>query len=252
VIAVCAALRWELRPLLRALGPVRRLRGRHPATWQSRGDLPVLVFQTGVGIAAAASSTATVLAGFPVTAVINAGSAGALVPGMEVGSVVVATAVLHRGLGARPETGVMRQPTEVRLADGLAEAARRRGLVPVREAILSSPVPLTTAGAKRLAREEIGAVAVEMEGAGVGTASHARGVRFASVRVVLDRADQDLELPESGAAWFRILAKAAYPGAIPELAALRRAMRQTESTLEALFTSLRFSARFRGWFDDGP
>lgn len=253
MIAVCAALGWEVRPLLRAFGPMRRLGGRHPVAWVTRGDPRVLVFQTGVGIAAAERATASVLVDYPVTAVINSGSAGALLPGIEVGSVVVATAVLRRCLPATGERGFLREPTEVRLVDRLAEAARKRGFDPVLGEILSSPVPLATARAKRLAREEVGAAAVEMEGAGVAAASREHGVGFSSVRVILDRADEDLEPALGGAALLRTLAKAVRRDGIPSsFAALRLAMQKTESTMEALFTSVRAAAGSEGWFDDGP
>jgi adenosylhomocysteine nucleosidase len=273
ILAVSAALRWELRPLLRAFAPVRRLAGRRPATWCTRSDPPVLIFQTGVGIDAACGATASVLSAFPVAAVINTGSAGALAPGIGVGSVVVATAVVQPPPDPAYRTDDLLTAELSKAAENLGADSRAPqrgwpthrlarqdpvgGCQSLRQPILSNPFALGTAAAKREAYARYATVAVEMEGAGVARAAREHGVRFASARVILDRADQDLPAigvnrPQATASPARTLANLARPAALVRAGELHAATRVAADLLERLFAAFLAQRGCRGWFDDGP
>jgi hypothetical protein len=73
------------------------------------------------------------------------------------------------------------------------------------------------------------------------------------VRVILDRADQDLPLDPAGSfSLLRIMARLARPAGIREVVGLRAAMHAAERGLERLFGAFARSRGARGWFDDGP
>lgn len=183
MLAVCAAMRWEVQPVLRALGPVRRLRRDGATAWLSRDvRLPVLVFRTGIGQERAAAATARVLDTFPaVRAVINAGCAGALIPTLAPGAVVIPPVVYD---AADPEMPSF--AANPRWAARLQRAAVRAGLTPNGGPIHSTSRPLTNEASKRAAHEVRGATAAEMEGAAVAAVAQRRGIDFAAVRSILD------------------------------------------------------------------
>jgi futalosine hydrolase len=142
----------------------------------------------GVGPVAAAVSTGCLLRqGYDV--VLSAGSAGGF-PAAEVGTVVVADAVVHADLGAETADG-FRSMAELGWGEvryGLdpalvAEAARRTG------AVTGAVLTVSTAAGSRHRAEQLlaahpDAVAEAMEGVGCYLAAAAAGVPFAELRAV--------------------------------------------------------------------
>lgn len=190
MIAICAAMRWELRPVLRSLPGVKLLRGVRPRAWLASGPGgPILVFQTGVGMDAAAVATRLILNDFPVDAVINTGCAGSLSPQMSVGAVVCGSALLT---AETPQ--ICRYATSVPLTAALTQAAEAAGLQPSRDAILTSPLPLLTPEDKAAAFARYAALAVDMEGAAIAEMVAGASRELASVRVILDDATTALPL----------------------------------------------------------
>jgi adenosylhomocysteine nucleosidase len=139
----------------------RRLAGRRP-------DLRVLL--TGMGRGNAERSLASALADFHPGLVVTSGFAGALIANLARGTVV---------FSADEETGL-----EPRL--------RELGARPVR--FHCAERVITTAQEKQALRRATGADAVEMESRYIQLASRERGIPSATVRVILDTADQDLVL----------------------------------------------------------
>lgn len=183
-LAICAAMRWELRPILRALPGVRLLRATRPRTWLAhRPGGPILVFQTGIGIDAAAAATQRIVEEFSIGAIINTGCAGALSPTLVPGAVVLGSTLLVEN-GQRTR----RYDTSARLTSTLARAAEAAGLQPSLEPILTSAVPLADRDAKAAAFIRCAAVAVEMEGAAIAQVAGQAALEMASVRVILDDA----------------------------------------------------------------
>lgn len=116
-------------------------------------------------------------------ALISFGVAGALDPQLRPGDLLVAETIVT-GDGNRYNT----TPA---WSDGVArtfEAATtvRRGV------IATSETPLMTAKAKHSIGEALGAIAVDMESAGVAAAAARRGVPFIAIRAIGDPASRDL------------------------------------------------------------
>jgi nucleoside phosphorylase len=182
MLAICAALRWEIAPILQELGPLRRESHEGVRVWTTkRPDRRVVVYRTGVGTERAAAATERILWRFPVSALINTGCAGALIPGLEPGTLVIPW--LLQAPGKPRETRI---EADRRWVARLHRLAAGRGLPTDPGPILTSPVPLPDAAAKAAAHAESGAHAVDMEGAAVGAVAQRAGLPFASIRSVLD------------------------------------------------------------------
>lgn len=190
-MAICAAMRWEFRPVLQALQSVRRARSGPKGVWMAEADgCPVIVFRTGIGPVRAAAATRGVLDSYAVRCVVNTGCAGALVPDLPVGRLVIPSRLLDAdGVDEEHRVGSLCLAL-------MREAASRSNGGNDAGPLLTSPVPLVTADAKRAAHARFAATAVEMEGAAVAREAQARGIRFAAVRSILDTLVTDL--PEPG------------------------------------------------------
>jgi adenosylhomocysteine nucleosidase len=233
-LVVFTALGWERRAVTG--GPVAFSR---EATNAWSGRLPdgrrCRVIQTGIGPARARRAAD---AAPPAARWLMAGCAGALVPGLAAGEVVVASSIL-----SLDDTGHV---VEQLPADGGLVAAWlvRRGLAVRDGAIASSPVVLATPAAKAAAAAA-GAVAVDMESAGIAAVARERGTPFLSLRVVLDVAGQALPLAalaDGAAGEVRmarlILGLAVRPSLWPSVARLARQTRVAERRLRAVFAAL--------------
>jgi len=190
MLAVCAAIQWEIRPILQALQTVRRERVDSVRVWRSlHPRQPVLVFRTGMGWERAAASTREVLNEFPVRAILNTGCAGGLTADLSVAAVVVSTVVIAAA-----------DPASVHSTDGvwsdrLYAAAENAGLTASRGATVTSRAVLNTSAAKQSAANAFGALAVDMEGAAIAEVAALRGVPFASARAILDPLSVNIPLP---------------------------------------------------------
>jgi adenosylhomocysteine nucleosidase len=243
MLAIGAALQWEVRPVLRALRQVRRLARAPVPIWQGNTATPsshVLVYRSGIGPDRAAESTRTVLERFPISALINTGCCGALAPELSAGSVVVAESVFL--VGGNEETCYSTEPSSTRR---LIEAARSAGLMVETGRTLTSRTPFVTAVEKRLAWERVRALTVDMETALVASVAHQRGIPLSCARVVLDDAATDLPPMEGITNDDGVLRPVGlavhllkWPSAIPVLVTLARAVRVCETNLERLFVTL--------------
>jgi adenosylhomocysteine nucleosidase len=229
MLAICAALGWEIRPILRAVGPVKRPSGAAVRMWISTSRTePVVVFRTGIGHEAATEATRRALGCMPIRTVVNSGCAGALCENLAVGSVVIPSSMLAVSNAAH-------DVDEVCLSR-LQEAARRAGLSSNGGPILTSPTVLATSMEKRAAHERFGATAVEMEGHAVAEVARAHGTRFASARAILDTSQ--LDLPPGmmqGSVFAAALRSVVAPGALPALVSLANAVKAVQTSLEVLF-----------------
>jgi len=142
---------------------------------------PALVrVRTGVGLAAARRCMAR-LPALPIEAAVLGGFAGALVPELAPGTLVVADVVIDAASGAA---------LALPLAGALEATARRAGLTVARGTLVTIDAVVKSAAAKRVLQQESGAIAVDMESAALAAALAARGVPAGIARVVLDAADE--------------------------------------------------------------
>ncbi|NHN34470.1 futalosine hydrolase [Paenibacillus agricola] len=164
------------------------LRGLHASK-----DFNVAI--AGVGAAAAAAQTATLLAAATYDLVISAGIAGGFVGRAEVGSIVIADAAIAADLGAQTPDGFRsldqlgfgssQVPVDVGLAKRLAEALRAAGGPVYTGTILTvSTVTGTAETAAELVARVPGATAEAMEGYGVGMAAYQSGIPFLEIRAI--------------------------------------------------------------------
>lgn len=166
---VVAALEAEAR----AWGPAVRRRDGLSAL----GDGTLLAV-SGMG-SASATMAARTLADAGARALMSFGLAGGLDPVLAAGSIVLPGEVICRD-GAR-------FPTTAEWREELALAVGKQRTV-VAGTLLSSGAPIDTIAAKSAAFRDTGAVAVDMESAGVAQIAAARRLPFIAVRVIVDTA----------------------------------------------------------------
>ncbi len=181
-VIVCFAVPDESRLFAAGLENRRVARdGSHPlpTVYGELAGGPVMVVHTGVGdtrgarehVARRLTETRS-----PVRAVVSAGYAGALHPGLAVGDLV---------LGANHSSPELLDAARLALA---GESVRLAGLH-------TSPEAVETAGAKATLHRESGAFAVDMETAWIAEVCAAARLPILSLRVISDAADQDFPVP---------------------------------------------------------
>lgn len=205
-LGIVGAMHDELRALLEAMPdetPVRRA-GRE--FWVGHLDgQEVVVVLSRIGKVAAATTATVLLCEFGVSRIVFTGTAGGLAPGVNVGDVVVADALLQHDLDVSPLFpryevplyGRDRFATDAGMSQALADAAQamlaeagagqarvHRGLIVSGDRFVSQRAE-NDALCARLPE----ALAVEMEGAALAQVCHDFGVPYAVVRTVSDRAD---------------------------------------------------------------
>jgi len=171
-VALATEARALGRPLHRAEGLARLRDG-------------TLIAVSGIGCAAAARGSERLIAAGS-TALVSFGLAGALDPALPPGAIVVADQVLLEGSDRSLEP----PPT---WRQRVHESLRARGLQPLeRGALLTSARMLAAVADKATAFRATGAAVVDMESFAVGEVAATHGLPFIAVRVVVDRAADEL------------------------------------------------------------
>jgi adenosylhomocysteine nucleosidase len=222
-LGIVAALRAEAR----ALGVPRQRRTVRNGT---------LVAVTGIGYEAAARG-ARQLVGAGCHALLSWGLAGALDPTLAPGAILVPDEVVLAGHEHRLRTtcGWRERVLRVLAADWPVE----------RGTLLTSPRPLAAAADKASAFRQTAAAAVDMESFAVAEVALAHGLAFLAVRVVVDRASDEVPHALEGVARAsgelaigRLLARLlAQPSSITQLAHLARCYRAARRSLRGIARS---------------
>uniref|UniRef100_UPI0033402379 5'-methylthioadenosine/adenosylhomocysteine nucleosidase n=1 Tax=Castellaniella defragrans TaxID=75697 RepID=UPI0033402379 len=219
-IGILAALREEVAHLLEDLEPGgcrTRIALRDYTAGTIHGHDCVIALAR-IGKVAAATTATALIEHFGVDQVIFTGVAGGVAPGLRIGDIVIANALVQHDLDARPffrrheipllgtshcaaDTalsarlataaqafldGPMRQRIrpDIQRQFGLAQPRVHRGLIASGDQFIGSAAGVA---ALRAALPE--ALAVEMEGAAVAQVCHEYGIPFAVMRTVSDTAD---------------------------------------------------------------
>jgi adenosylhomocysteine nucleosidase len=212
-LAIVSAMRQELSALLACLEGERVVHAGGRAFHQGRlAGCEVVLVLSGIGKVAASATAALLIDRFQARSLVLTGVAGGLGPGVKVGDVVVAEALLQHDMDASPLfprwevplTGRSRFEADAHLRDALTRACdqvlarphpglaslglhapqRHLGLVVSGDRFVSS-----TAESASLRAALPDALAVEMEGAAIAQVCHDYGVAYAAVRTISDRAD---------------------------------------------------------------
>ena len=161
-VAIVAALEREVRPLVKQWHVNEREHAGRRFRFFEKEDAVLVCGGVGGEAARRAAEAAIVL--FAPKVVYSVGFAGALDPGLKVGDVV--------------EPGRV-----VNAADGSSTRLDRG------EGVLVSFMSVASPAQKAKLRAGFGAAAVDMEAAAVARAAEARGVGFATVKVISDEVD---------------------------------------------------------------
>ncbi|MBE6630865.1 MAG: 5'-methylthioadenosine/adenosylhomocysteine nucleosidase [Ruminococcaceae bacterium] len=167
----------------------------------TRGTLcgrEVVVATCGVGKVFAALCAEAMILRYGVTALLNTGVAGALLPELEVGDVALADAVVQHdmnttALGDAPGLlsgiNMVELPADRNLLKPLCEAVAELEYNGVVGTIASGDLFVAKQSAKDFIKKNFDAVACEMEGAAIGHVAYVNGVPFAVLRVISDGGD---------------------------------------------------------------
>lgn len=243
LLAIAAALQWEVRPVLRHLDRVQRIDCVGVRAWRGHGgDREVVVFRTGVGPRPAETALRAVLSSLPVSALLNTGCAGALDPRLTTETLVVPEIVLEEYDSGSRSTPLATCDEWNRT---LRRAAQRAALTLDAGPLVTCERALLTAEDKRKTGQRLGASAVDMETAALARVATESGIPFSCARVILDTADH--ELPDLATAVgpdgsIRPLGAVAViarkPSNIRDFLALARLARAAESRLDRVFATV--------------
>jgi nucleoside phosphorylase len=224
-IAVFTALAWESAAVRSILRQVKKVEER---VWQgSTGKRAVLVITGGIGLRRT-RQTVERFAATPLSAVLSVGCAGALIPGLTTGQLILAPDI--RMQPAKDEEQLKRFPVDTRLLAEMRTAAARAGAPVADGPLFTSPTILFTSEEKATQGERTGAIAVEMESGVHAEFAEKRGLPFLVLRVILDGVDMTipavagLTTPEGEVRYMRAATYlATHPHHFSALLAIKRA-----------------------------
>ncbi len=160
---------------------------------------------------------------------ISWGTAGALLPGIPSGTLILPERILAGGGEIFTPDPAWRGALGRRLAD-----------IPSRSGVLAESQTVLARGAEKEAfRERTGALAVDMESAAVARVARERGVAFVAIRVIMDEAESEIRgrilrrMNEFGRmpVFSLIALLAGHPGEVRHLVRLARNFQAARSTL---------------------
>jgi len=186
-IALLVALAQERRALQRCLHSLRgwRTQACHGLVGQY-ASRPVILIQAGIGFDRAQNALVAASHQFSIAGACSLGFAGGLVDSLRAGDLVCPRLVLK-------DDGERGTPFAAAPMHGAVVAALCAAGVSLSDGpVLSVASPLRTTEAKRAAARRTGAMAVDMEAAGVAEAAQGLGIAWLALKSVLDPVDEQL------------------------------------------------------------
>lgn len=244
-IAIFTALSWENAAVRSVLRQVRREQER---VWRGvAGNREVIVVTGGIGPRRTQHTLDQFIA-MPFSAVFSIGCAGALVPRLMTGQLVIAPDVAMHAMNEEmrsDETRLQRFLVDPQLLSYTRTAAAKAGVPTADGSLFTSPKILFTPEEKAQRGQETGAIAVEME-SGVHAAFAAkRGLPFLVLRVILDGVDMRLPMVKGLTtrdgdvrAFKAAMHVATHPHHLPALLALKRSRAAAAHALGRLCSAL--------------
>jgi adenosylhomocysteine nucleosidase len=229
IVAIVTAMPEELEAVARCISKKQRRRGgkrdRGFFLEGKIGGASVVVGLTGDGAVRASRSLESVFEEFPVSFLVGAGAAGALVPSLRAGDLVVADRVVDvHGEAPAPDAGW--------LARAVAAGARPATVVTLAKLICSSKEKKDLAA--RFGASDSGPAVVDTESAAWVRAAASRGVPCLILRAVSDTFEDELPgflsscLSADGSVNRAAVARRLllHPGALPVLLRARERVRE--------------------------
>ncbi|WP_298435554.1 phosphorylase [Geobacter sp.] len=187
-IGLIAAMPNEVRPLLRRIGPAERCRERGFIRYRFAIDgVGITLVESGMGPDRAARAAEALAATSP-AAIVSFGFGGAVLPGFEVGDLVVGVGCWLASDGHLLPRGVIDRDLADDILDGLGGARRR---VAFGQIITSRKILVKNALALRLPRE-LDAPVLDMETAAVAEIAGRYTIPLVALRAVSDDAREEL------------------------------------------------------------
>ena len=224
-IVIFTALAWESASVRAVLKQVRREEER---VWHGfAGNKEILVVTGGIGLRRT-QQTVERFVDIPFSAVLSVGCAGALIPGLSCGQLVLAPDVCISD--PLDEAQLHRYPGDPQMLAYARAAAQTAGVPVVDGSLLTSRKVLSTPEEKAQRGQETQAIAVEMESAVHAAFAAKRDLPFLALRVILDGVDmrlpaiKGLMTPAGDVRTFKAAVHVAtHPHHLPVLLALKRA-----------------------------
>jgi adenosylhomocysteine nucleosidase len=185
-IALIVALAQERRALRRRLSSIRAWRtedchGLAGRLWHE----PIVLIQAGIGCDSARRALLAASRRFSIRGAWSLGFAGGLAEGFRPGDLVCPGVVFK-------DDGQTGQAFDAASVHSVAAALSAVRMPPSDGPLLSVDAPLLTPEAKRAAHRRTGAVAVDMEAAGVAEAAERLGIPWLAIKAVVDTVDEPL------------------------------------------------------------
>lgn len=239
-IAIFTALAWESAAVRAVLQNVQREQER---VWRGRaGNREVLVVTGGIG-PRRTQQTVERFVHTPFSAVLSVGCAGALIPGLSCGQLVLAADVCRSD--PADEARLHRYAVDPQLLFHARAAAQAAQILFADGSLFTSSKVLYTPEEKAQRGQETCAIAVEMESAVHAAFAAEHGVPFLALRVILDGVDMRLPVVKGlmtaegdVSALKAALHVAIHPHHLPALLALKRARTAAADAIRRLCHAL--------------
>lgn len=239
-VGVFTALAWESAAVRSVLKRVAKIEEQ---VWRGfAGDQEFRVITGGIGPRRTRQTVERFIA-TPFSAVLSVGCAGALIPGLTTGQLILAPDI--RLQAAKDDDRLELLSVDATLLARTRAAADRSKLPVAAGPLFTSPKVLFTPEEKAAQGERTGAIAVEMESGVHAVFAAERGLPFLVLRVILDGVDMTIPAVAgltTPAGEVRPLRAAAYvathPHHLPALLAIKRARAAAAQAISRLCREL--------------
>ncbi|WP_026485564.1 5'-methylthioadenosine/adenosylhomocysteine nucleosidase [Caldanaerobius polysaccharolyticus] len=202
MIGIIGAMSVEVKLLIKQMSDVKRVSKAKMTFYQGKlEDKDVVVVRCGVGKVNAAICTQLLIDQFNVSAVINTGVAGGLMPELEVGDVVVSSELMEHDMdvtalgfrfGQIPDMDKSVFKADRQLIDLAVKCSKEvlEGKKVVVGPIVSGDQFISRTEKVEFLKNVFNGYAVEMEGAAIAHCAYLNGVPFVVIRGISDKADE--------------------------------------------------------------
>jgi adenosylhomocysteine nucleosidase len=188
-IGVVAAMPQEIAPFLRSVAKYRKEQAAGCNLYRFEvAGVPVALIESGMGPAHAAAATAALIAAAAPRVILNFGFAGAVLPGLDIGDLVLAERVLFLEDGHLSELTGLDSSLGIRVTESLAAAP----LVLQRGSFVTAAVITSKTALAGVLDGSLVHPVLEMETAALLRVAAAAGIPVVALRGISDAAGEEL------------------------------------------------------------